>query len=179
MRHFLIHSKGQKYMVTTSEPTITSTPAGEGSLYLIGPEMVTIKVSGAETEGTHLVVEVATPAGGGPPLHTHPAKEIFFVLEGEFEFPTLRDGRQVTTLASAGDVVRIPGGIPHTYHNVGSGTGRLLGVLSPAAEMEGFFKEAGILVEDKAHPPAPAPFDMERFLAICRKYHMENLLPTE
>jgi quercetin dioxygenase-like cupin family protein len=163
----------------TSERTITATAAGEGPVYVIGPEMVTIKVPGAESEGTHLVIEVATPAGGGPPLHTHPAQEIFFVLEGEFEFPTVRDGRTVTTRASAGAVVHIPGGIPHTYHNVGSGLGRVLGVLSPAADMEGFFMEAGLLVEDPTHPPAPAPFDMERFLALSRKYHMENLLPTE
>jgi quercetin dioxygenase-like cupin family protein len=172
-------SKGQNIMVATSERTITSTPASEGSVYLIGPEVVTIKVPGAETEGTHLVIEIETPAGGGPPLHTHSAKEIFFVIEGEFEFPTVLNGQPVTTRASAGAVVRIPGGIPHSYHNVGTGVGRLLGVLSPAAEMEGFFKEAGILVEDKANLPAPAPFDMERFVAISLKHHMVMLLPTE
>jgi quercetin dioxygenase-like cupin family protein len=165
-------------MVTTSERTIRATTAGEGPVYVIGPEAVTIKMSGAETEGTHLVIEVATPAGGGPPLHTHPAQEIFFVLEGEFAFPTVRDGQTVTTRGSAGAVVYIPGGIPHTYHNVGSGRGRLLGVLSPAAEMEGFFKEAGLLVEDPTQLPAPAPIDFERFLAISSKYHMDVILPT-
>ncbi len=166
-------------MATTSERTITATAEGAGQAYLIGPEMVTIKVPGAETEGTHLVIEIATPPGGGPPLHTHPAQEIFLVLEGEFEFPTVHNGRKETTRASAGSVVHIPGGIPHTYHNVGSGRGRLLGVLSPAAEMEGFFKEAGLAIEDAAHPPAPTPPNMERFLAISRKYHIENLLSTE
>ncbi len=166
-------------MATTSERTITAKLEGEGQAYLIGPEMVTIKVPGAETEGTHLVIEVTTPPGGGPPLHTHPAQEIFFVLEGEFEFPTMRDERKETTRAGVGSVVHVPGGIPHTYHNVGSGRGRLLGVLSPAAEMEGFFKEAGRPVDDQAHPPAPTPPDMERFLALSRKYHIEMLLPTE
>ena len=158
-------------MTTTSEQTITATAAGKGQAYLVGPEMVTIKVSGGETEGRELVVEVSTPPGGGPPLHTHPAKEIFFVLEGEFEFPTVRDGQPVMTRASAGSVVHVPGGIPHTYHNVGSGRGRLLGVLSPAADMEGFFTEAGFPVDDQTHPPTPPPFDMERFLALCHKYH--------
>ena len=57
---------------------------------------------------------------------------------------------------------------------------KILGlVLSPAAEMEGFFQEAGLPVEDPAHPPTPPPPDLERFLAISRKYHIENLLPTE
>lgn len=165
--------KGWILVTTTSERTISATAAGEGQAYLIGPEMVTIKLPGAETEGRELVVEVNTPPGGGPPLHTHPAKEIWFVLEGEFEFPTVRDGRKETTRAGAGSVVHVPGGIPHTYHNVGSGRGRLLAVLSPAADMEGFFKEAGLAIEDAAHPPAPPPWDMERFLAICHKYHQQ------
>jgi quercetin dioxygenase-like cupin family protein len=164
-------AKERTIMATTSERTITAIPATEGQAYLIGPEIVTIKVPGAETEGRELVVEVNTPPGGGPPLHTHPAKEIWYVVEGEFEFPTMRDGRKETTRASAGAVVHVPSGIPHTYHNVGSDRGRLLAVLSPAAEMEGFFKEAGLAIEDAAHPPAPAPWDMERFLAICHKYH--------
>lgn len=166
-------------MATASERTITAMAAGEGQAYLIGPEMVTIKVPGAETEGTQLVVEVSTPPGGGPPLHTHPAQEIFFVLDGEFEFPTVRDGQTVVTRAGAGAVVHVPSGIPHTYHNAGSGRGRFLAVLSPAADMEGFFKEAGIPVEDQAHPPAPIPPDMERFLTLSHKYKMDNLLPSE
>ncbi len=67
----------------------------------------------------------------------------------------------------------------HTYHNAGSGRGRFLAVLSPAAEMESFFKEAGSPVEDPANPPAPTPPDMGRFLALSNKYHINNLLPTE
>ena len=39
--------------------------------------------------------------------------------------------------------------------------------------MEGFFKEAGLALEDAAHPPAPTPPEMERFLAISRKYHTQ------
>ncbi len=173
-------------MATTSEQTIIAMTEGEGQAYLIGPEMVTIKFPGAETEGAHVVIEIETPPGGGPPLHTHVAQEIFSVLEGEFEFPTVRDGRKETTRATAGSVVHVPGGIPHTYHNVGLGRGRLLGVLSPATEMEGFFKEAGVPIDDPAHDPAhrptSAPFDLDRFLAVCHKYHIrivEDAAPTE
>lgn len=162
-------------MTAAAEQTITARAAGEGQAYLIGPEMIIIKVPGAETEGRDLVVEVSTPPGGGPPLHTHPAQEIWYVLEGEFEFPTIREGQRVSTRASAGSVVYVPGEIPHTYHNIGSGRGRLLAVLSPAAEMEDFFKEAGVAIEDAAHPPAPAPFELEKFLAVAQKYHQRIL----
>jgi quercetin dioxygenase-like cupin family protein len=162
-------------MTTAAEPKVIGIDSGKGQAYLIGPELVTFKVTGAETEGRDLVVEISTPPGGGPPLHTHPAEESWYVIEGEFEFPTIRDGERVTIRASAGSVVYVPGGAPHTYHNVGANYGKLLAVLSPAAEMEGFFKEVGIAVEDAAHLPEPAPFDMEKLLAISEKYHQHML----
>jgi quercetin dioxygenase-like cupin family protein len=162
-------------MTAAAELTVIATDPGEGQAYLIGPELVTFKVTGAETEGRDLVIEISTPRGGGPPLHTHPAEESWYVIEGEFEFPTIRDGKRVTNRASAGSVVYVPSNAPHTYHNVGAHRGRLLAVLSPAAEMEGFFKEVGIAVEDVAHLPEPAPFDMEKLIAISEKYHQQIL----
>ncbi len=166
-------------MATTSERTIISTSSQEGETYLVGPETVIIKFGGADTDGTQLVVEINTPPGGGPPVHTHLAQEVFLVLEGEFEFPTVRNGRREATRASVGDTIYIPSGIPHSYHNIGSVPGRLLGVLSPAAEMEGFFREAGVHVEDASQPPTLDPPDMGAFIAIAGKYNMTFTPPTE
>ncbi len=112
-------------------------------------------------------------------MHTHPAEELFFLLEGDFEFPTLRAGQIHTTRATAGSVVHVPGAILHTYHNVSAGHGRLLGVLTPAGDMEAFFREAGIPLDDPDNPPAPAgPPDMAAFLAICGKHHIEFVGPS-
>lgn len=163
-------------MTTKREFTITDVVSTEGRTYRIGPEWVTIKVPGAQSNKEYLVIEVTTPAGGGPPLHTHRAAEVFFVLEGEFEFPTIRDGEPYSVRGSTGAVVHIPAGIPHTYKNVGDSHGRLMGILMPAPEMEGFFQEAGIEVLDRsALPTIEDPLDLERLMAACEKYNLSFL----
>ena len=42
-----------------------------------------VKVAGDETDGAMTVVEMWTPAGMGPPPHTHPGAESVYVLEGK------------------------------------------------------------------------------------------------
>ena len=164
-------------MTTAEAGTITKIEELIGETYGLGPEWVTLKVTGAETNGAYLVIEVRTPAGGGPPLHTHRASEVFFVVEGSFEFPTLIDGQPHAVVAEAGESVHIPGGIPHTYKNIGDDFGRLIGVVSPAAEMEGFFREALDRVADPSETPAlDTQPDFSRLMAASAKYNFEFVL---
>lgn len=165
-------------MSTKAEQTIVNLAARDGETFQIGPELVTLKVPVAESNDRYLVIEVNTPPGGGPPLHTHPSDEVFFVVEGEFEFPTILDGEPHAIRASAGETVNIPGNAPHTYKNVGSDYGRLIGVLSPGDDMEGFFREGGTLYTDlPAKPGLDAAPDFPRMMAASQKYGMEFILP--
>jgi quercetin dioxygenase-like cupin family protein len=161
-----------------TETSIINVTAREGETYQIGPELVTLKVQVAESNGHYLVIEVNTPPGGGPPLHTHPSDEVFFVVEGEFEFPSIQNGEHVSVKASAGETINIPGNAPHTYKNVGTDYGRLIGVLSPGDDMEGFFKEGGLLYTDLPMKPGlDAAPDFPRMMAAAQKYGMEFLPP--
>lgn len=139
---------------------------GEGASYLIIDNLVTLKVTGAQTSGAYTVTEtIVAPGSGVPGLHTHAAQETFY-LEGEFAFPGLGE----TVRASAGDVVHVPGGVPHTNLNVGGTTARYLAVFAPAG-MDDFFAEVGEPVAYSATVPAPqGPPDMERFMGICQKH---------
>jgi quercetin dioxygenase-like cupin family protein len=167
-------------MSTDTKSTITSVTHRQGETYQFGPELVTLKVSVAESQGRYLVIEVNTPPGGGPPLHTHPSDEVFFVVEGEFEFPTILDGEHVAVKGSAGETVHIPGNAPHSYRNVGESYGKLIGVLAPGDDMEGFFQEGGHLYTDLPNRPGlEAAFDFPRMMAAAQKYGMEFLPPDE
>lgn len=165
-------------MTVSSEPTIIHLDPARAEAVRIGPERVALLVPGAVTGGRQLAIEVTTPPGGGPPLHTHRAQEIFFVVEGDFAFPTIRDGELRTVRATAGEIVFIPSGISHTYQNVGAGIGRLFGVLAPATEIEAFFREAG----DPDDPAIPFSLDdqpdIARILAAAAKYQIEFLPPA-
>jgi quercetin dioxygenase-like cupin family protein len=164
---------------TTSEQTISMLPAGQGRSYLLlGTELVTFKASASQTGGAFMTVEATIPPGSGPPLHKHHPQELFYIVEGEFEFPTLRDGQVQTIRAIAGCVVHIPSWVPHTYQNVGQTPGRLLATLTPPT-MEGYFQELGEPVPDPSNPPRPAgPPDWERIEALRQKYHIEYIHPT-
>jgi hypothetical protein len=84
-----------------SESVIVRGP-GEGRTLLVGGgDRVTYKVRSAETDGSYFCFEVSTTPGFGPPLHTHSYRELFYVLEGEYEFTIERDGKTETITGTA------------------------------------------------------------------------------
>ncbi len=143
-------------MMATEEQCFPHVPAGGGPAYRISGERITFKVTSAETGDTFSVLELTSPPGGGPPLHTHAAAEAFTILEGEFEFSGLDGEEPYAIRATPGDTVYIPGGAPHTYKTVGPTPGRALLVLAPGGEMERFFAEAGTPVSGLAALDTPA-----------------------
>jgi mannose-6-phosphate isomerase-like protein (cupin superfamily) len=63
------------------------------------------------------IIVVDAPPGGGPRLHRHPYEEVFVIQEGTATF-TAGDE---TIQASGGQVVVVPGGVPHKFVNTGEG----------------------------------------------------------
>jgi quercetin dioxygenase-like cupin family protein len=125
---------------------------GEGRTLLVGGgDRVTYKIRSAETDGSYFCFEVSTTPGFGPPLHTHSYRELFYVLEGEYEFTFDRDGELETINGTPGTAVAVPPNVPHTFKNSSTAPARLLFVHQPAA-LEEFFEEFGVSV-DAVEPP--------------------------
>jgi len=123
---------------------------------------VKVLCTGAESNGTLCVAEIIAPPGGGPPTHLHIEQdEVFYVLDGQFEF--LMGDRKV--VAERGDTVHVPKQTMHYFRNVGSGAGRLLDYHTPAG-MEHFFSEC-------AEPTREVKRTAEQVVAMCRKHGME------
>jgi oxalate decarboxylase/phosphoglucose isomerase-like protein (cupin superfamily) len=96
----------------------------------------------AEMQGAYSVmVGAGAPGQPGPPLHIHPnTDETFYVAEGEATFQ-LGD-REVA--GTAGCLVFVPRGMPHTVWNSGDSPLRGLIIVSPgSAEHEFVPVEAG------------------------------------
>jgi len=66
--------------------------------------------------GISLIFVDAAP-GGGPSLHRHDYTEVFIVQEGRALFRAGDDEIEV----EAGQVVVVPGGMPHAFRNAGDG----------------------------------------------------------
>lgn len=71
------------------------------------------------------------------PVHIHPTQDEFILVqEGQLELKL--DGQWST--AKAGDLVRMPRGIPHGYFNKSDTPCRALFWVSPAGKLEDLFK---------------------------------------
>jgi quercetin dioxygenase-like cupin family protein len=140
-----------------SESVIVRGPDDGRTLLVGGGDRVTYKVRTAETGGSYFCFEVSTTPGFGPPLHTHSYRELFYVLDGEYEFTFERDGELETVTGTPGTVVAVPPNVPHTFKNGTAAPARLLFVHEPAA-LEEFFEEFGVPV-DAAGDAEPPDFD--------------------
>ncbi len=144
---------------------------GEGrSLLVGGGDFVTYKATSAETDGDYFSFEMATVPGFGPPLHKHSYRELFYVLEGSYEFTVLRDGdRSETITGGAGTFVAMAPNTPHTFKNADERPARMLCVQQHAT-LETFFEEFGVPVAGVDEIPAVlAPPDFARMAAALER----------
>jgi quercetin dioxygenase-like cupin family protein len=152
---------------------------GEGrSLLVGGGDFVTYKARSAETNGAYFCFEAATSPGFGPPLHEHAYRELFYVLEGEYEFTIGRGDDLETVTGAAGTLVAIPPNVPHTFRNATARPARLLFVHQPAA-LEEFFEEFGVPVPRAGEVPADvAPPDFGAMAAALERNGVHVIEPN-
>jgi quercetin dioxygenase-like cupin family protein len=163
----------QKEMKMSENGSKSITVADNGRSLLVMNELMTVLLASKETGGKYAVVESITQPGDGVPLlHTHPQQETFRILEGTYEiYGRDEAGNKYATAAPAGSTVHVPGGTPHGFQNVGDTPGKVLLTFEPAGNMEIFFEEIGIPVEDKANPPTlDGPPDMEALLQASARH---------
>ncbi len=92
-----------------------------------GGDTLRLLVGSKESNGAITIIE-GTMHGGGPPLHIHDAEdEVYVVLEGVLTF---RVGEEHGTL-SAGEVLWLPRGIPHTVANLSGAPCRFVATCMP------------------------------------------------
>jgi quercetin dioxygenase-like cupin family protein len=126
---------------------------GEGKTVLVGgADYITYKVRSAETDGAFFCFEASSSPGFGPPLHSHPYRELFYVLEGEYEFTVKQDAELRSIVGKPGTAISVDADVPHTFRNAGDAQGRLLFVHIPAA-LEEFFEEYGVPVSRPGELP--------------------------
>jgi quercetin dioxygenase-like cupin family protein len=134
-----------------------------------GADYITYMVRSAETDGKFFCFEASSSPGFGPPLHTHSYRELFYVLEGEYEFTIDQDADQRTVVGKPGTAVSVDGEVPHTFRNVGDSQGRLLFVHIPAA-LEEFFEEYGVPISRPGDlPEAVEPPDFGAMAAALER----------
>lgn len=126
-------------------------------------DIVTVIVTGSDTDGKYAVLHGVTPPNGGPPLHVHLFEsEVFYVLKGSFIF--VINGEKLE--APTGSTVFIPAGVSHQYQNNSDETGELLLFVEPAG-LDEFFIELDALLK------AGGGDDMAAIAELHAKFRME------
>jgi quercetin dioxygenase-like cupin family protein len=141
---------------------------GEGRT-IPASDVITLKATGEQTGGSIGFLEATTPPGAGPPRHIHHgADELFYVLEGQFQFLA---GERVAS-APPGTFVFIPRGTVHAAKNVGTEPGRLLAAFIPGG-VEGSFEAFAQLPPEQGGDPDRAA----RVRAVAEQYESEFVGP--
>ena len=151
-----------------SAPGVIVLGPGEGRT-IPGPEAITLKATGEETGGSIGFLEGTTSPGAGPARHIHHgADELFYVLEGQFQFLA---GEQLVS-APTGTFIFIPRGTVHAAKNVGTEPGRVLAAFIPGGTEASFEAFARLGTEQGAHTDRAA-----RVRAVAERYESEFVGP--
>lgn len=164
----ICHERGMELFLD-HKPTTVAPEKGPDEVYWVLGSKVTMKLTGDQTQGNFCVVEVTCQMGDAVPPHSHTEKdELFYVLEGQFQFTLNGQSR----LLKAGDFAFVPAGVFHSFHNPGPSVSRLLDIHTPGG-FEAFFREVGIPAKPGEPVPAIAPPPMEVLSAILAKHQMQ------
>jgi quercetin dioxygenase-like cupin family protein len=104
--------------------------------WFYGGGVHTWKVTAADTNGAFMLFEDEMDKGKCTPLHTHPAEETMYLVEGRVRMHLAGTDHDI----DSGGVVVAPRGVPHAFL-VLSDTARVLWLHTPAT-CEGFYLAA-------------------------------------
>jgi quercetin dioxygenase-like cupin family protein len=105
---------------------VVSPDQAPAPLQIVGEE-VTVLASGEQT-GSYEIFRQQGPEGSGPPPHSHPWDEAFYVIEGEVHFGI---GADQDLVAKPGTLVHLPGGTTHWFR-FGVGGAQMISITSRA-----------------------------------------------
>lgn len=88
-------------------------------------EQITVLAAGSQT-GSYEIFRQVGPEGSGPPPHSHPWDESFYVIRGDIAFGI---GEAAATLARPGTLVHLPAGTTHWFR-FGAGGGEMVSMTS-------------------------------------------------
>ncbi len=122
-------------------------------------EHVTVLASGEATGGYEVFLQRG-PEGSGPPPHSHPWDESFFVVKGEIDFGI---GTESMT-ASPGTLVHLPAGTVHWFR-FGKGSAEMISMTSRLG--------ASTMFTDMAREVAPVDPDLARLAEVGGRHGLK------
>ena len=133
------------------------TPENRSAALSVAGTNVTVLISSDESESQQLTLQ-SGQEGSGPPPHSHPWDESFYVTSGHVQFTC--DGK--TTMCRAGTLVHVPAGTVHSF-SYGVGGGEMLEVTGGASKSVQSF----IALDREI---SPGPVDVPKIAKVAGEY---------
>ena len=153
-----------------------------GKQLIVFGHFFNLLVTGEESGGRYFIYEDMVPPGGGPPPHTHPDEELFYIIEGEFEF--ILNELDKPFRVPPGQLVKIPSMAVHTFKNVGKEMGRTLTLLLPG-DLEKYYRAIGKVVSspddipDLSAVPDYQNMDLSQAFSLAPEHKVEFVFPRQ
>jgi quercetin dioxygenase-like cupin family protein len=140
----------------SSKPLVLKPADRKPALAVVGTQ-VTVLVSGADTQDQQITVQ-SGDEGTGPPPHSHPWEESFYVTKGQVLFTCGGE----TTMCTAGTLVHVPAGTVHAF-SYGPGGGEMLEITAGPSKAVAMFTA----LDREIAPGSP---DVARLIRVAGEY---------
>jgi quercetin dioxygenase-like cupin family protein len=147
-----------------SNPLVVSPVQTPAPLNIVGEEITVL--ASVEQTGSYEIFRQDGPEGSGPPPHSHPWDEAFYVIEGQIHFG-IGDDQDLN--ARPGTLVHIPGGTMHWFR-FGSGGGRMISITSGAGA-SAFFTQVAAEI-------SPTEPDLGALIGIATAHGLNVPVPS-
>ncbi|MGH7907505.1 MAG: cupin domain-containing protein [Candidatus Binataceae bacterium] len=136
---------------------------GEGTRLTVLGDGARCLVAASESGGEWSLWEWTVPRDSGPPPHTHPWDETYFLLEGQVDISI--DGKM--RRAGAGELLYAPGGMAHTFKGASDAPARML-VWLTGSEADAMFHELASEIPE-------LPPDLDKIAAVFARHRVNCL----
>ena len=141
------------------QPFVLTPSTYPKALSVVGVNVTVL--AAAEATGSYEVTMQEGNTGSGPPLHSHPWDECFFVVKGEVEF-SFTDR---TVKAVPGTLFHLPAGTPHGFRIMEDGT-TMMEFTGQGSQSTKMFSS---MSKEVSHG-VPTPEDVPKLIEILGRY---------
>jgi quercetin dioxygenase-like cupin family protein len=145
--------------------------ANEGLVVDVAGQRLTWKARGEDTGYLFSIYEMTLLPEKALPLHYHPYAEVFYVLHGEVEFGSMKDGQEEWITCQAGETVVVG---PDSVHAFRNGSGKPARFLSISTQQhQAFFDACAVTARNDDPAPAyPEGEELARLIQKSKKHQM-------
>jgi quercetin dioxygenase-like cupin family protein len=145
--------------------------ANEGLVVDVAGQRLTWKARGEDTGYVFSIYEMTLPPEKALPLHYHPYAEVFYVLEGEVEFGSMKDRQEEWITCQAGETVVVGPDSVHSFRNDSGKPARFLSISTQ--QHQAFFDACAVTAsnEDPA-PTFPEGEELARLMQKSKNHQM-------